>query len=341
MFPYFLYRNFIRPMLFMMDAERAHDLMISAGKTLSKEPFKSIFSQKVEDSPAEVMGLKFRNPVGLAAGLDKNGDAIDFFGALGFGFIEVGTVTPKPQEGNQKPRLFRVYEAEGIINRMGFNNKGVDYLVSNLKRSTYDGVIGVSIGKNESTPIEHAVDDYLECMTKVYPCADYIAVNISCPNTPDLTDLQQAESFSKLIGPLKEKQKELADKHGTYVPLVVKISPDLYDNELRALCSACLEQKVDGITCTNTTVSRDVIHGMTHANEWGGLSGQPLFHKSTRVLKLVSDMVDNSIPLIGVGGISNAVQAREQIDAGASLVQIFTSLIYDGPKVIRDIVNHL
>ncbi len=341
MFPYFLYRSLVRPFLFQMGAEHAHDMMINLGKTFSKDPLRRLISQKVEDSPVEVMGLKFKNPLGLAAGLDKNGEAIDFFGALGFGFIEVGTVTPKPQSGNPKPRLFRVYEAEGIINRMGFNNKGVDYLLANLKRSTYEGVIGVSIGKNETTPIDHAVDDYIECMSKVYPYADYIAVNISCPNTPDLTDLQQAESFTKLICPLKDKQRELADKYGTYVPLVVKISPDLYDNELRSLCGVCLEQKVDGICCTNTTVSRDVIHGMVHANEWGGLSGQPLFHKSTRVLKLVSDMVDNSIPLIGVGGISNAVQAREKIDAGANLVQIYTSLIYDGPRVIRDIVNNI
>ncbi|MDY6322877.1 MAG: quinone-dependent dihydroorotate dehydrogenase [Succinivibrio sp.] len=341
MFPYFLYRSLVRPLLFMFNAENAHDSVIRLGRVLSKEPFKTIFSQKVIESPLEVMGLKFKNPVGLAAGMDKDAEAVDFFGALGFGFIEVGTVTPRPQDGNPKPRMFRVYEAEGIINRMGFNNKGVDNLVRNLKNCKYDGVIGVSIGKNEDTPIEHAVDDYLECMEKVYPVADYIAVNVSCPNTPDLTDLQQADAFTALISPLKECQKRLAEDTGNYVPLVVKISPDLFDNELRSLCGVCLEQKIDGITCTNTTVSRDVIDGMTHANEWGGLSGQPLFHKSTRVLKLVSDMVDNSIPIIGVGGISNAVQAREKIDAGASLVQIFSSLIFDGPKVIKDIANNI
>lgn len=341
MLPYFLYPSLIRPLIFMAGAETAHDLTLKMAHAMSKDPLKKLFGQKVQNCPVEVMGLKFTNPLGLAAGLDKDAEAVDFFGALGFGFIEVGTVTPKPQEGNPKPRMFRVYEAEGIINRMGFNNKGVDNLVHNLQDISYKGIVGVSIGKNESTPIEKAADDYLECMEKVYPYADYIAVNISCPNTPDLTDLQQADTFTNLIRPLKEAQKRLTEEHGSYVPLVVKLSPDLYDNELRSLCKVCLEQHVDGITCTNTTVSRDIIHGMSHANEWGGLSGQPLFHRSTRILKLVSDMVDNSIPLIGVGGISNAVQAREKIDAGASLVQIYSSLIYRGPNVIKEIVNSL
>ncbi len=341
MIPYFLYPNLIRPLLFTADAESAHHFIMKIGHALSKEPFTKIFAQNVQDCPVEIMGLKFKNPLGLAAGLDKDAEAVDFFGALGFGFIEVGTVTPKPQAGNPKPRMFRVLDAEGIINRMGFNNKGVDNLVHNLKSVRYEGVIGVSIGKNESTPLDKAADDYLECMEKVYPYADYIAVNISCPNTPDLTDLQQSDTFTDLIRPLKEAQERLADEHGSYVPLVVKISPDLCDNELRSLCKVCMEQHVDGITCTNTTVDREIIHGMMHANEWGGLSGQPLFHRSTRVLNLVSEMVDHSIPLIGVGGISNAVQAREKIDAGASLVQIYSSLIYKGPHVIKEIVGSL
>ena len=339
MFPYVLYRALARPLIFMAEAETAHNLTISMARRIQDSPLAPLFAQKVPESPFEVMGLKFKNQLGLAAGLDKDAEAVDFFGNLGFGFIEVGTVTPKPQQGNPKPRMFRVLDAAGIINRMGFNNKGVDHLVHNLKNVKYKGIIGVSIGKNETTPLEKAVDDYLECMEKVYPYADYIAVNISCPNTPDLTDLQQSDTFTNLISPLKSAQARLADEHGTYVPLVVKISPDLYDNELRSLCKVCMEQHVDGITCTNTTVSRDVVHGMMHANEWGGLSGQPLFHRSTRILKLVSEMVEHSIPLIGVGGISNAVQAREKIDAGASLLQIYTALIYKGPHVVKEIVS--
>lgn len=341
MFPYFLYRTFARPVIFMADPERAHGLTIKGAHFIQNSPFAKLFSQSVPDSPVEVMGLKFKNPLGLAAGLDKDGEAVDFFGSLGFGFIEVGTVTPRPQEGNPRPRMFRVIDAQGIINRMGFNNKGVDNLVHNLKSVRYDGIIGVSIGKNETTPLDKAADDYLLCMEKVYPYADYIAVNISCPNTPDLTDLQQSDTFTNLIKPLKDAQAKLSEANGTYVPLVVKISPDLCDNELRSLCKVCMEQHVDGISCTNTTVSRDIIHGMSHANEWGGLSGQPLFHRSTRILKLVSEMVDNSIPLIGVGGISNAVQAREKIEAGASLVQIYSSLIYQGPHVIKEIVSNI
>lgn len=341
MFPYVLYRALARPLIFMADAENAHNMTIKAARRIQQSSFSRFFKQSVPNSPVEIMGLKFKNPLGLAAGLDKNAEAVDFFGNLGFGFIEVGTVTPKMQEGNPKPRMFRVLDASGIINRMGFNNKGVDNLVHNLKQVKYDGIIGVSIGKNETTPLEHAADDYLLCMEKVYPYADYIAVNISCPNTPDLTDLQQSDTFTNLISPLKKAQERLADEHGTYVPLVVKISPDLYDNELRSLCKVCMEQHVDGITCTNTTVSRDIVHGMMHANEWGGLSGQPLFHRSTRILKLVAEMVEHSIPLIGVGGISNAVQAREKIEAGASLVQIYSSLIYKGPHVIKEIVSSL
>ncbi len=339
--PYGLYPSLIKPFLFLANAETAHDLTINVARILSHEPLKTIFSQKVEFKPVDVMGLRFANPVGLAAGLDKNAEGVDFFGALGFGHIEVGTVTPKPQDGNPQPRMFRVYPANGIINRMGFNNKGVDYLVNNIKRRTYKGILGVSIGKNETTPLEGAVDDYLTCMRKVYPFTDYIAVNISCPNTPDLTSLQQEDYLYALLKPLKDEQAILADKFGNYVPLVVKLSPDLYSNELESLCKACMELHVDALSCTNTTVTRDIIHGMTHAGERGGLSGEPLLALSTKVLAKVNELVQGSMPLIGIGGVDGPIAAREKIAAGASLVQLYSSLVYKGPVVVKDIVDNL
>ena len=341
MFPYALYQSLLRPFLFMADAENAHDCMIRVAKILSKKPLKTLFAQKVEYRPVDVMGLSFKNPVGLAAGLDKDGEAIDFFGALGFGHIEVGTVTPRPQLGNPKPRVFRITSANGIINRMGFNNKGVEYLTHNLQKRTYDGIVGVSIGKNETTPLENASDDYIFCMDKVYPYADYIAVNVSCPNTPDLTKLQQEEEFIKLLKPLKQEQDKLANQHGKYVPLVVKISPDLYDNEIENICNVCMDLKIDGITATNTTVSRSIVHSMVHVTEWGGLSGEPLYIHSTRILRKVNNFLQGAIPLIGVGGVSGPISAREKLYNGASLVQIYSSLIYQGPYVVKNIVNNL
>ncbi|MCR5535978.1 MAG: quinone-dependent dihydroorotate dehydrogenase [Succinivibrio sp.] len=338
---YNLYSSCMRPLLFMATPERAHNVVLGLARILSKEPLRSLFAQKVDYRPCEVMGLQFSNPVGLAAGLDKDGDAIDYFGALGFGFIEVGTVTPRPQKGNPKPRMFRIYSARGIINRMGFNNRGVDYLVKNLKKRSYSGIVGVSIGKNEDTPLEKASEDYLICMDKVYPYCDYISVNVSCPNTPDLTKLQQEEELMALLKPLKERQAELTEKHGKYVPLVVKISPDLYDHELQNVCSVCVDLKIDGINCTNTTVSRSIVHGMLHVNEWGGLSGEPLYIHSTRILRKVNNYLQGAIPLIGVGGISGPISAREKLYNGASLVQIYTSLVYQGPSVVKQIVNNL
>ena len=339
--PYSLYPTFIRPVLFLLDAETAHGVIISSAKFLSKNPWKTLFSQNVAFRPVQMMGLQFKNPVGLAAGLDKNGDAIDFFGALGFGHIEVGTVTPKEQPGNPKPRMFRIKGAQGIINRMGFNNLGVDYLVENLKKRTYDGVLGVSIGKNETTPIEKAVDDYLICMDKVYQYADYIAVNVSCPNTPDLTKLQAREPLIKLLEPLKKRQAELKEKFNKYVPLVVKIGPDLSDEAIESICHVCLDLGIDGMTCTNTTTRRDIIHGMEHASEWGGLSGEPLRVASTQTLVKVNSILKGTIPLIGVGGVSNPVSAREKLENGATLVQLYSSLVYRGPAVIKNIVNNI
>ena len=339
--PYSLYPTFIRPFLFLADAETAHGIIMTGAKLCSKRPLLSLFKQEVAYRPVTVMGLNFKNPVGLAAGLDKNGEAIDFFGALGFGHIEVGTVTPKPQDGNPKPRMFRIKSAQGIINRMGFNNKGVDYLVNNLKKRKYQGILGVSIGKNETTPIENALDDYLICMRKVYEYADYIAVNISCPNTPDLTKLQAKEPLLKLIKPLKEEQAKLQEMYSKYVPLVVKISPDLSDDMLNTICEICLEVKVDGITCTNTTTQREPIHGLEHASEWGGLSGEPLRALSNLTLQKVNDNLKGAIPIIGVGGVSNIISAKEKLNNGASLVQLYSSLVYRGPNVVKSIVDNL
>ena len=339
--PYSLYPTFIRPFLFMLDAETAHGVIINGAKFLSKKPFTKIFGQDVAYRPVEMMGLKFKNPVGLAAGLDKNAEAVDFFGALGFGHIEVGTVTPKAQDGNPKPRMFRIRGAQGIINRMGFNTLGVDSFVNNLKGRTYDGVLGISIGKNETTSIDNAVDDYLICMDKVYEYADYIAVNVSCPNTPDLTKLQAQEPLLKLLRPLKEHQFKLQDQYKKYVPLVVKIGPDLSDEGIKNICQVCVDLEIDGMTCTNTTTTRNIIHGMEHASEWGGLSGEPLRNFSTQTLIKVNDFLKGQIPLIGVGGVSNPVSAREKLENGAKLVQLYSSLVYRGPNVIKNIVDNI
>lgn len=339
--PYSLYPTFVRPFLFMLDAETAHDSIIKVGKFMSKSPWVKLVAQEVPFRPVSVMGLNFKNPVGLAAGLDKNGDAIDFLGALGFGHIEVGTVTPKEQLGNPKPRMFRIRGAQGIINRMGFNNLGVDYLVENLKKRTYEGILGVSIGKNETTPLDQAVNDYLVCMEKVYPYADYIAVNVSCPNTPDLTKLQAMEPLLNLLRPLKKKQAELNKTSGRYVPMVVKISPDLNDEGIENICRVCLDLEIDAMTCTNTTTGREIIHGMEHASEWGGLSGEPLRVVSTQTLIKVKSLVGDKIPLIGVGGVSNAVSAREKIKNGAKLVQLYSGLIYRGPAAVKNIVTNI
>lgn len=339
---YTLYPGLIRPLIFSMDPENAHTLTIKMGHMLSHPAMLKVFGQQVASKPVEVMGLKFDNPLGLAAGMDKNGDAIDYLGALGFGHLELGTVTPKPQLGNARPRMFRIKSAHGLINRMGFNNAGVDYLVANLQKRHYKGIVGVSIGKNETTPLENAEDDYLICMQKVYNYCDYIAVNISCPNTKDLTALQEADPLVKLLGRLKEEQSRLATGTGNrYVPLVVKIAPDLNDTQLDALCDACLRLNIDGITCTNTTTSREEVYGLPHASEWGGLSGEPLRQKATNVLRKVHDKVGGRIPLIGVGGVNGIIAAREKLDAGATLLQLYSAFVYQGPAVIKEIVDNL
>lgn len=335
-----LYR-IARSAIFQLDAEKAHDLAIQNFSRFTGTPLDFFYRQHVPERPVEVMGITFKNPVGLAAGLDKNGECIDAFGAMGFGFIEVGTVTPRPQLGNDKPRLFRLIPAEGIINRFGFNNLGVDKLVENVKKSTYDGVIGINIGKNKDTPIEKGAEDYLICMEKVYQYAGYIAVNISSPNTPGLRSLQYGEALDDLLAQLKQKQIELAELHDKYVPLALKIAPDLDDDEIVQICESLIRHNIDGVIGTNTTLDRTLVEGMDHCDEMGGLSGRPLQNKSTDVIRKMAIALNGALPIIGVGGIDSAVSAREKIQAGAQLVQVYTGFIYHGPRLVKDIVNGL
>ncbi|WP_305829488.1 quinone-dependent dihydroorotate dehydrogenase [Photobacterium leiognathi] len=335
-----LYR-IARSAIFQLDAEKAHDLAIENFSRFTGTPLDLFYRQHLPERPVEVMGLTFKNPVGLAAGLDKNGECIDAFGAMGFGFVEVGTVTPRPQPGNDKPRLFRLIPAEGIINRFGFNNLGVDNLVENVKKAKYDGIIGINIGKNKDTPIEKGAEDYLICMDKVYQYAGYIAVNISSPNTPGLRSLQYGEALDDLLSQLKEKQAELAEKHDKYVPLALKIAPDLDDHEILQVCDSLIRNKIDGVIGTNTTLDRSLVQGMKHCDEVGGLSGRPLQNKSTEVIRKMAEALKGEIPIIGVGGIDSAISAREKMMAGASLVQVYSGFIYHGPRLVKDIVNGL
>lgn len=338
---YSLYKPLVRPFLFSLDPEKAHSLTISYAKFMQSCPLFKADNHKFLHKECECMGLKFANPLGLAAGLDKNGEAIDFFGSLGFSHLELGTVTPKAQSGNLKPRMFRVVSANGLINRMGFNNKGVDFLVSNLIRRKYSGIVGVSIGKNETTAIENAVDDYLVCMQKVYEHCDYIAINISCPNTKDLTSLQETSKLDALLSRLKQEQGKLATTYRKYVPLVVKIAPDLDDNALESICDRVLANHVDGMSCTNTTTSRDVIYGMEHASEWGGLSGEPIRVMSSNILAKVHNYTKGQIPLIGIGGVNSVMSAKEKLDKGATLIQLYSGLVYEGPELVSKIINHI
>ncbi|HIF9069667.1 TPA: quinone-dependent dihydroorotate dehydrogenase [Photobacterium damselae] len=336
-----MFYRLARSVIFQLDPEKAHDLAMQNFSRFTGTPLDLFYRQSIPDHPVEVMGLTFKNPVGLAAGLDKNGECIDAFGAMGFGFVEVGTVTPRPQPGNDKPRLFRLIPAEGIINRFGFNNLGVDNLVENVKKANYDGIIGINIGKNKDTPVENGAEDYLICMDKVYPYAGYIAINISSPNTPGLRTLQYGEMLDDLLSQLKAKQAELAELHGKYVPLALKIAPDLDDHEIEQICDSLLRNKIDGVIGTNTTLDRTLVEGMKHCDEMGGLSGRPLQNKSTAVIAKMAECLKGEIPIIGVGGIDSAISAREKMQAGASLVQIYTGFIYHGPKLVKDIVMGL
>ena len=333
--------SLLKPLLFQLDAELAHDLALKSLKFAEKSDALNLYPQAPACVPREVMGLTFPNAVGLAAGLDKNGAVIDGMSKLGFGFIEVGTVTPRPQPGNAKPRLFRVTEAEGIINRFGFNNLGVDNLVENVKAAKYKGVLGINIGKNFDTPNEKAVDDYLLCMQKVYEYSSYITVNISSPNTKNLRDLQAAEALSALLAALKLEQKKLAEKHGKYVPITLKIAPDLTENQVIEIADLLMLHKIEGVIATNTTLARDAVKGMKNSEETGGLSGAPVRNQSTIVIQQLSKQLQGALPIIGVGGILSGADAVEKIAAGASLVQVYSGLIYKGPTLVHEICNTL
>lgn len=333
--------SLIRKALFSLDAEVAHDLTIKSLKNLGAGPLKLFFPNKPADKPVDVMGIHFPNPVGLAAGLDKNGECINAFGALGFGFVEIGTITPRPQPGNDKPRIFRLPAANAVINRMGFNNKGVDYLVQQVRKANFKGVLGINIGKNKDTPEENAKDDYLHCMRKVYNFASYITINISSPNTPGLRSLQYGEALNELLSALKTEQKSLAEQYDKYVPLAVKIAPDLTQEEIEGIAQCLLDNNIDGVIATNTTLARDKVEHLEFGNEQGGLSGAPVTEQSTKVIGLLSQALDKKIPIIGVGGIMSAQDAQEKLDAGASLVQIYTGFIYQGPELVNDIVDSL
>ncbi len=334
----------IRKIFFSLDAEEAHGLGMHGIALLSAFKLPCLLGGKRVEAPVHVMGLDFPNPVGLAAGLDKNGEFIDGLAALGFGFIEIGTVTPRPQPGNPKPRLFRLPERNAIINRMGFNNAGVDALVANVKRAAFPkngGILGINIGKNFDTPNEKAVDDYLSCLERVYPLASYVAVNISSPNTKNLRELQKDEALDALLAPLKSAQARLADTHGRYVPLALKIAPDLEDEQITAIAERLRTHRIDAVIATNTTLSRQGVEGLPHAEETGGLSGAPLFSTATAVVEKLARALAGEIPIIGVGGIMNGTDACAKIAAGASLVQFYSGFIYRGPELVTETATAL
>lgn len=330
--------HLVRQLLFRMPEEASHN----AALTLicwAEKCAATRFLKQPDDLPVKVMGLDFKNPVGLAAGLDKNGDCIDGLGALGFGFLEVGTVTPRPQPGNPMPRLFRLPRSRAIINRMGFNNKGIDYLVRQVESAQYQGVLGINIGKNLDTPVEQATSDYLIGLQKAYPVADYIVVNISSPNTKGLRSLQSVDALRALLMPLKEEQDKLATRHSKYVPLVVKIAPDLEDDDINAMAECFVACRVDAISATNTTIFRPGLEEVPGAKEQGGLSGLPLRPLALAKQKVLVAALDGRLPVIGVGGIMTGQDAAERIAAGARLVQLYSGFIYSGPALIRDAVT--
>lgn len=333
--------DILRPLLFKLDAETAHRATLYALGVAQRSGFSQWIAKPPADLPTRVFGITFPNPVGLAAGLDKNAEHLDALDALGFGFIEVGTVTPKPQPGNERPRLFRLPRHEAIINRMGFNNAGVDALVRNVQRSSYHGVLGINIGKNKDTPNEKAVSDYLLCLTRVYELASYVTVNISSPNTQGLRDLQEEATLRRFISVLREAQERLGSQHGRRKPMLLKIAPDLGEAELDAIAEVLLHTGIDGVICSNTTIDHTAVADDPHGNEVGGLSGKPLFDRSTAVLTGMHRRLQGRIPLIGVGGILDGSDAAEKMEMGASLVQLYSGLIYRGPPLVAECVSEI
>ncbi len=328
----------IRDLLFLLPAEMSHQLALRA-MGMAGEATGSLLAKKVPDAPVEVMGITFPNRVGLAAGLDKDARCIAGLAALGFGFLEVGTVTPRPQPGNPGPRLFRLKQQQAIINRRGVNNAGVEAMLHRIRQARVDTVLGVNIGKNAATPVAQALDDYRFCLRRVYPVASYIVVNISSPNTEGLRALQQGEQLSRLLAGLKEEHQTQIEKQGVKVPLLVKISPDLTDEQIGSLCQQLIAFEIDGVIVSNTTVDRDMLQGGAHAMEAGGLSGAPLLAKANHALKITAAEVKGKLAIIGVGGIMEGQAAAEKIRLGADLVQIYTGLIYQGPQLIQDSIN--
>lgn len=331
--------NLLRPLLFQLDAETAHTLTLDTLSLLQKTGL--LPGHTIHCTPVHVMGLDFPNPVGLAAGLDKNGAHINALTRLGFGFLEVGTVTPRPQPGNPRPRLFRIPQAEAIINRMGFNNAGVDKLLENVQQADYPGILGINIGKNADTPLQNAADDYLIGLRKVYPYASYVTVNISSPNTKQLRQLQNETQLEQLLGALKTEQTRLSDQHGRYTPLAIKIAPDLEPDQIAAIASLLLKHKMDAVIATNTTIARDGLEHLPYGNEQGGLSGAPLTERSTAVIHQLATHLQRAIPIIGAGGIMSPADAQAKMEAGADLVQIYSGLIYRGPNLVSETASLL
>ncbi len=326
----------LRPLLFALDAESAHHLTLESLQLAARSGAIRAVAPRPVTAPRKVMGIDFANAVGLAAGLDKNGDYIDALAALGFGFLEIGTVTPRPQPGNPRPRMFRLPAARAVINRMGFNNQGVDALIGNVQRAQYRGVLGINIGKNFDTPMEKAADDYLDCLGKVYPHASYVTVNISSPNTKNLRQLQQSDELGLLLAALTETRQRLADRHGRRVPLALKIAPDLDQGQVGVIADLLVQHGIDAVIATNTTTARDAVASLPHGAEAGGLSGAPLTAQAQTVTAQLAAALAGAVPIIGVGGIMNRNDATARIAAGASLVQLYTGLVYAGPALIGE-----
>lgn len=328
-----------KSLMFQFDPETSHNIALHSMNIAALVGANKLLGAEKISEPVNVMGIDFPNPVGLAAGLDKNAIAVDGLAAMGFGFIEVGTVTPRPQAGNPTPRLFRLPAQQAIINRMGFNNAGVDKLLYNLSRANFQGITGINIGKNKDTPNAKAEQDYLYCLRKVYARASYITVNISSPNTPDLRELQYGEQLNILLDALKSEQLKLEKYHKRYVPIAIKIAPDMNDEELISIADRLKHYEVDAVIATNTTLARDGVEDLEYANEAGGLSGAPVRLRATKIIGLLAEQLANRIPIIGVGGITEGFDAAEKIEAGASLVQLYTGFIYQGPSLIADSVK--